>query len=59
MLLVIFILFGLSLGAQTCESIASESDKQVNSGSYKNAQELGAKAVELCRALSTMVARRA
>ena len=50
MLLVIFILFGLSLGAQTCESIASESDKQVNSGSYKNAQELGAKAVELCRA---------
>ncbi len=49
MLLFILILFGLSLGAQTCELIASESDKQVNAGSYKKAEELGAKAVELCR----------
>lgn len=37
MLLVLVILFELTLGAQTCESIATESDKQVNAGSYKKA----------------------
>ena len=50
MLVVLILLLSLPLAAQNCAQAADDADKQVAAGKYAQAKEIGAKAVELCRA---------